>query len=100
MRCDIIALGIIKAVQEVGMKKPIVVRLQGTNVAAAKEILENSGLRIVMAEDLDDAAQKAIELSPSFQLLFLITSFQAVRMSEIVKLAQDVGVKVSFDLPL
>lgn len=82
MRCDIIALGIIKAVQEVGMKKPIVIRLQGTNVQAARDLIESSGLRMVMAEDLDDAAKKA------------------VKMADIVTMAQNINVKVSFELPL
>ena len=62
MRCDIIALGIIKAVQEVGLKKPLVVRLQGTNFKEAGELIKNSGLRIVMADDLDDAAVKVLKL--------------------------------------
>jgi succinyl-CoA synthetase beta subunit len=49
-------------VQEIGMKKPIDMRLQGTNVIQAKELIENSGLRIVMADDLDDAAKKVCNL--------------------------------------
>ena len=47
MRCDVIAAGIVGAVEELGMKKPIVVRLQGTNVTEAREMIENSGFRCV-----------------------------------------------------
>ena len=58
MRCDVIAEGICAAVQEVDLHVPLVVRLEGTNVEKGKEILANSGLPIVSADDLDDAAEK------------------------------------------
>ncbi len=58
MRCDIIAEGVIAAVKEVGLEVPLVVRLEGTNVSLGKQILNDSGLRIVAADDLADAAQK------------------------------------------
>src|SRR5918911_793274 len=58
MRCDIIAEGVISAVKEVGLKVPLVVRLEGTNVELGKKLLNESGLRIVAANDLADAAQK------------------------------------------
>ena len=60
VRCDMIAEGIIAAVKEVGLKIPVVVRLQGTNVDQGRELLANSGLAITPADDLNDAAQKAV----------------------------------------
>jgi succinyl-CoA synthetase beta subunit len=60
VRCDSIAEGIIAAVKEVGVKVPVVVRLEGTNVNKGRELLKNSGLDIIAARDLTDAAQKAI----------------------------------------
>ncbi|HXI87199.1 MAG TPA: ADP-forming succinate--CoA ligase subunit beta, partial [Parvularculaceae bacterium] len=61
MRCDIIADGIIAAVKEVGLKVPLVVRLEGTNVEKGKEILAKSGLAITPADDLEDAARKVVK---------------------------------------
>ncbi|HJD56151.1 MAG TPA: ADP-forming succinate--CoA ligase subunit beta [Rickettsia endosymbiont of Pyrocoelia pectoralis] len=61
MRCDIIAEGIIAAAKEIGIKVPLVVRLAGTNVEKGKEILSNSGLEIIPANDLADAASKIVE---------------------------------------
>ena len=60
VRCDLIAEGVIKAVQEVGVNVPVVVRLEGTNVTQGKKILANSGLSIIPADDLADAADKAV----------------------------------------
>ncbi len=60
MKCDIIAAGIVAAAKEVNLSVPLVVRLEGTNVAEGKEILANSGLAIVPANDLGDAAQKIV----------------------------------------
>ncbi|RDE05844.1 ADP-forming succinate--CoA ligase subunit beta [Sphingomonas aracearum] len=60
MRCDIIAEGIVAAAKEVNLSVPLVVRLEGTNVEQGKEILANSGLAIVPANDLGDAAQKIV----------------------------------------
>ncbi|WP_404335937.1 ADP-forming succinate--CoA ligase subunit beta [Sphingomonas sp. MMS12-HWE2-04] len=60
MRCDIIAEGIVAAAKEVNLSVPLVVRLEGTNVAQGKEILANSGLAIVPANDLGDAAKKIV----------------------------------------
>jgi succinyl-CoA synthetase beta subunit len=60
MRCDIIAEGIISAVKEIGIKVPLVVRLAGTNVELGKQILANSGLKIIAANDLGDAAMKIV----------------------------------------
>jgi succinyl-CoA synthetase beta subunit len=60
MRCDIIAEGIIAAAKEVNLSVPLVVRLEGTNVEQGKAILANSGLPIVAADDLGDAARKIV----------------------------------------
>ncbi|MEZ4873741.1 MAG: ADP-forming succinate--CoA ligase subunit beta [Bdellovibrionales bacterium] len=60
MKCDIIAEGVIAASKELGLKVPLVVRLQGTNVEKGKELLEKSGLDIVPADDLTDAATKVV----------------------------------------
>lgn len=61
MRCDIIAEGIIAAAKEVGVKVPLVVRLAGTNFELGKKILASSGLEIIAADDLGDAAQKIVK---------------------------------------
>jgi succinyl-CoA synthetase beta subunit len=61
MRCDIIADGIIAAVKEVGVKIPVIVRLEGTNVDLGMQKLKESGLAILTAEDLTDAAKRAVE---------------------------------------
>jgi succinyl-CoA synthetase beta subunit len=60
VRCDLIAEGIIAAVKEVGVSVPVVVRLEGTNVDQGRELLANSGLDIISADDLTDAARKAV----------------------------------------
>jgi succinyl-CoA synthetase beta subunit len=60
MRCDVIAEGVIAAVKEVGLQVPLVVRLEGTNVKEGKAILDQSGLNVISADDLDDAAQKIV----------------------------------------
>lgn len=61
MRCDIIAEGVITAVKEVGLQVPLVVRLEGTNVELGKKIIGESGLNVIAAEDLDDAARKIVK---------------------------------------
>jgi succinyl-CoA synthetase beta subunit len=61
MKCDIIAEGLVAAVKEVGLKVPLVVRLEGTNVDAGKKIIRESGLNVLPADDLDDAAQKIVK---------------------------------------
>ena len=60
MRCDVIAEGVIAAVKETGLKVPLVVRLEGTNVELGKKIIRESGLNVIAADDLDDAAQKIV----------------------------------------
>jgi succinyl-CoA synthetase beta subunit len=81
-RCDMIALGLISAVTEISLSTPLVVRLQGTNVDKAKEILEKSGIRVIPADNLDDAAEKA------------------VRVAKIVQEANSMKMKVLFELPI
>jgi succinyl-CoA synthetase beta subunit len=61
MKCDTIAEGVIKAVKETGLKQPLVVRLEGTNVDLGKKMLAESGLNIVNAADMADGAQKAVK---------------------------------------
>jgi succinyl-CoA synthetase beta subunit len=61
MKCDIIAEGVVAAVKEAGLKVPLVVRLEGTNVDAGKKIIRESGLNVLPADDLDDAAQKIVK---------------------------------------
>jgi succinyl-CoA synthetase beta subunit len=60
MKCDVIAEGIVAGVKEVGLEIPLVVRLEGTNVELGKKIIDESGLNITSADDLDDAAKKAV----------------------------------------
>ncbi|KAI4301065.1 hypothetical protein L6164_034382 [Bauhinia variegata] len=61
MKCDVIASGIVNAAKQVSLKVPVVVRLEGTNVDQGKRILKESGMTLITAEDLDDAAQKAVK---------------------------------------
>jgi succinyl-CoA synthetase beta subunit len=61
VRCDLIAEGVIAAVQQVHVKVPVIVRLEGTNAEAGRAMLAQSGLAIISAADLDEAAKKAVE---------------------------------------
>ena len=61
MRCDVIAQGVIAAVTDAGLAVPLVVRLEGTNVEAGKKIISESGLNVISADDLDDAARKIVQ---------------------------------------
>jgi succinyl-CoA synthetase beta subunit len=61
MKCDIIAEGVVAAVRDVGLRVPLVVRLEGTNVELGKEIIAKSNLNVTSADDLDDAAQKIVK---------------------------------------
>ncbi|KAK9710116.1 succinate--CoA ligase beta chain [Basidiobolus ranarum] len=82
MRCDVIAQGIIAAVNQLNLNIPLVVRLQGTRVDAANKLIQESGLRIFSIDDLDDAAKKAVDLS------------------SIVEMARQADLKIKFELPL
>ena len=61
MRCDVLAQGVVDAANEININVPLVVRLAGTNFKEGKEILDNSGLKLISAENLDDAAKKIVE---------------------------------------
>ena len=61
MRCDVLAQGVVDAAKKMKIKVPLVVRLAGTNFKEGKEILDNSGLKLISAENLDDAAKKIVE---------------------------------------
>jgi succinyl-CoA synthetase beta subunit len=62
MRCDVIANGVVEAAKQVGLNRPLVVRLEGTNVDLGKKILNESGLNIVAADSMADGAQKIVSL--------------------------------------
>ncbi|MDX1449410.1 MAG: succinate--CoA ligase subunit beta, partial [Acidimicrobiia bacterium] len=63
MRCDTIATGIVEAVKEVGLEVPLVVRLEGTNVELGKQIIRESDVDVIAADDMKDGAQKIVELA-------------------------------------
>jgi len=65
MRCDVIAQGVINAAKTVHLSVPLVVRLEGTNVDAGKKLIAESGLAVITADDLGDAAQKAVKAASS-----------------------------------
>merc|ERR1711902_65577 len=80
MRCDVIAEGIIAAARALNLSTPIVVRLQGTNVNEAKEMMANSGMKLISRDNLDEAARLA------------------AKMSNIIGVAKEAGLNVSFDI--
>ena len=61
MRCDVLAQGVVEAAKQVNLSVPLVVRLAGTNFQEGKDILDKSGLKILSANDLNDAAKKIVE---------------------------------------
>ncbi len=63
MRCDVIAMGIINAVNNIGLKIPIILRMKGTNVEEAKRLVEGSGIKMIVTDDLSDAASKAVSVA-------------------------------------
>jgi succinyl-CoA synthetase beta subunit len=64
---DVISMGIINAAKAIGMKKPIIIRLKGTNVEEAKRLIEGSGYKMIVTDDLDDAATKAVNVASIIQ---------------------------------
>lgn len=82
MRCDVIALGLLNAMKQLNIALPLVVRLEGTNFEEAEKILEDSGMRVIAARELEDAARKA------------------VRVAKIVQMADEAELNVNFELPL
>ena len=67
MRCDVIAEGVVSAVKEVGLQVPLVVRLEGTNVAEGKAIITDSGLNVIAADNLKDGAEKIVAAVKALQ---------------------------------
>ncbi len=65
MRCDRIAEGVIEASREIGLPVPLVVRLEGTNVELGKKLLEESGLNLITADGMEDAARKVVDAATS-----------------------------------
>lgn len=96
MKCDIIAQGTVDAVKEVGLEVPLVVRLEGTNVEEGKAIINNSGLNVIAAEDLDDAAQKIVAAVGGSKTY---TKSELTKMLEVdvVALANGMGIEASVD---
>jgi succinyl-CoA synthetase beta subunit len=82
MRCDIIALGLVNAIKQLGLKVPVVVRLHGTNVEKGKQIIEDSGLRLIATQSMEEAAE------------------QVVKIASIMDMAEKVHLKVSFNIPI
>lgn len=82
MRCDVIALGIVNAAKTLGLKIPVVIRLQGTNAEKGQQIIEASGFRLIGTDDLDEAAE------------------QAVKIAEIVDSAAAAHLNVKFEIPI
>lgn len=78
MRCDVIAMGVISAVQNIGLKKPVILRMKGTNVEEAKKLVDASGLKLIVCDDLDQAAHKA------------------VKVASIISSAEEAGLEVNF----
>jgi len=76
-RCDIIAYGMIQAILQVGIKKPIVLRLKGTNIDQARQIISDSGFNMFFTENLEEAAERV------------------VKMSEILRMARDIKVNIA-----
>ena len=72
MKCDVIAEGVVAAVKEVGLKVPLVVRLEGTNVDLGKKIIAESGLNVTSADDLDDAAQKIVKAVKELRIMSIL----------------------------
>jgi succinyl-CoA synthetase beta subunit len=82
LQCDVIAQGVIQAAKKIGLKKPVVLRLQGTNVKEAHELVESSGYKIIQIDDLDKAASTV------------------VKIAEIKRRAEESSLGVEFSLPL
>jgi succinyl-CoA synthetase beta subunit len=78
MKCDTIATGVVTAAREVGLDRPLIVRLEGTNVELGKQILADSGLPILTASDMKDGAQKAVEAARKYAKSQGSTSHQAI----------------------
>jgi len=95
MKCDVIANGVVQAVKDVGLKVPLVVRLEGTNVEKGKEIINNSGLNVIAADDLDDAAQKIVAAIGGTN--HTKSSLGKMLEVDVVKIANEMGIDASVD---
>jgi len=95
MKCDVIAQGTVDAVKEVGLEVPLVVRLEGTNVEAGKAIINNSGLNVIAADDLDDAAQKIV--AAVGKATHTKSSLGKMLEVDVVALANSMGIEASVD---
>ena len=119
MRCDVIAQGVIAAAKKIGLKKPVVLRLQGTNVNEAKAYIEASGYKIIMVDDLDKAAATAVKCvggsrapllrappltagrpAAPHPLALPACSPAARRIAAIKKQAEELALNVTFELPI
>ena len=97
MKCDVIAQGTVDAVKEVGLEVPLVVRLEGTNVEAGKKIINESGLNVIAADDLDDAAQKIVAAVGSSSKTYSKSELSKMLEKDVVALANSMGIEASVD---
>lgn len=67
MRCDVIAMGVINAANNINLRKPIIIRLKGTNVEEAVKLIAASGIKMIVTDDLEDAATKAVHIAEIVQ---------------------------------
>ena len=96
MKCDVIAQGTVDAVKEVGLEVPLVVRLEGTNVEKGKEIINGSGLNVIAADDLDDAAQKIVA-AVGVTKTYTKSELGKMLEKDVVALANSMGIEASVD---
>ena len=96
MKCDVIAQGTVDAVKEVGLEVPLVVRLEGTNVEAGKKIINESGLNVIAADDLDDAAQKIVT-AVGVTKTYTKSDLTKMLEKDVVTLANSMGIEASVD---
>ncbi len=96
MKCDVIADGVVTAVKEVGLRVPLVVRLEGTNVAKGKKIINDSDVDAIAADDLDDAAQKIVAAVRKNRQ-YTQSALNKMREADVVAIAQAKGIDASVD---
>lgn len=96
MKCDVIAEGVVTAVNEVGLTVPLVVRLEGTNVAKGKAIINDSDVDAIAADDLDDAAQKIVAAVRA-RRVYTKSALEKMREADVVDIANAKGLGASVD---
>lgn len=96
MKCDVIAEGVVTAVGEVGLKVPLVVRLEGTNVAKGKAIINDSDVDAIAADDLDDAAQKIVA-AVRRNRTYTKSALEKMLEKDVVALANSMGIDANVD---